>query len=606
MRRNISICAISMLAIVICGACSTALADSSKPAAIYKQKCAVCHDHPVGRIPSRSTIKTLPAQQVIYDLTFGVMQPQGLGLSVQEIASLATFLTGKSSTPGPQPKPNANMCSNAGGAISLSDAQWNGWGHDVENSRFQPDPGFTASEISKLKVKWVFAYPGPLVGSQPTVVGGRVFVATTTGLVYSLNAQTGCTYWTFQADSEIRSALSVGTLRRSAGSKIAVFGADLMKANAYAINAATGKLIWKTKVDQHPLARITGSPVFYDNRLYVPTSSQEEGFGAMSNYPCCTARGSVVALNASTGKILWTSYPIEQKPKPFKKTSTGVQMYGPAGASIWSAPTIDATRHLIYVGTGDSFTDVPTKATDAIVAMDIDTGHIKWIFQATKNDNYLFGCNVPGKGICPDPVGPDYDFGSSPVLHTEPDGKQVILAGQKSGIVYELDPNSGKLIWKKQVGPGSMGGGVEWAIAANANSVFVPIANQAASSLSALQISDDATIWHDPAPKGDCSWGKQGCSGTESAAISVISGAVFSGAADGHLRAYSTKDGSVLWDFDTAAKTYQAVNGVPAKGGTLGTEGPTIANGIVYVNSGEGRFNGHRGNALIAFSVDGK
>jgi polyvinyl alcohol dehydrogenase (cytochrome) len=151
-----------------------------------------------------------------------------------------------------------------------------------------------------------------------------------------------------------------------------------------------------------------------------------------------------------------------------------------------------------------------------------------------------------------------------------------------------------------------MGGGVEWAIAANADSVFVPIANRANSSLSALQIADGATIWHDPAPKGDCSWGKQGCSGTESAAISVIPGAVFSGASDSHLRAYSTKDGSVLWDFDTAAKSYQAVNGVPAKGGTLGTEGPTIANGIVYVNSGEGRFNGHRGNALIAFSVDGK
>jgi polyvinyl alcohol dehydrogenase (cytochrome) len=606
MRRSVSICAFFIMAGLICAACCTAQADSSKPAAIYKEKCAVCHDHPVGRIPPRSTIKTLPAQQVIYDLTFGVMQPQGLGLSVQEIAALATFLTGKPSTPGPQPNPHANMCANPGGPVSLAGPQWNGWGHDIENSRFQPQPGFSAADISHLKVKWVFAYPGPLVGSQPTVAGGRVFVATTTGLVYSLNAQTGCTYWTFQAESEIRSALSVGKVQTSTGPKFAVFGADLMKANAYAINAETGKLLWKTKVDQHALARITGSPIYDNNRLYVPTSSQEEGFGAMSNYPCCTARGSVVALDASTGKILWTSYPIQEKPKPFKKTSTGVQMYGPAGASIWSAPTIDAKRHLIYVGTGDSFTDVRTKATDAIVAMDIDTGHVKWIFQATKNDNYLFGCNVAGKGICPDPVGPDYDFGSSPVLHTEPDGKQVILAGQKSGIVYELDPETGRLIWKKQVGPGSMGGGVVWAIAANAEYVFAPIANRADSSLSALQISDGATVWHDPAPKGDCSWGEQGCSGTESAAISVIPGAVFSGAADGHLRAYSTKDGSVLWDFNTAAQTYDAVNGVPAKGGTLGTEGPTIADGILYVNSGEGRFNGHRGNALIAFSVDGK
>jgi polyvinyl alcohol dehydrogenase (cytochrome) len=594
------------IAVLICAAAAPAMARGGDAATIYKQKCAVCHDHPVGRIPSRSMIKTLPAQQVVFDLTFGVMQPQGLGLSVQEIAALATFLTGKSSTPGPQPKPDANMCPTPGGPISLDGPQWNGWGRDLENSRFQPQPGISVSDIPRLKVKWVFAYPGPLVGSQPTVVGGRIFVAATNGLVYSLDARTGCTYWTFQADSEIRSALSVGHVSTGAGAKLAVFGADLMKANAYALDAATGKLLWKTKIDQHPLARITGSPVYYDNRLYVPTSSQEEGFGAMTAYQCCTARGSVVALDASTGKILWTSYPIRQEPKPFKKTSKGVQMYGPAGASIWSAPTIDAKRHLIYVGTGDSFTDVPTDATDAIVAMDMNTGHIKWIFQATAHDNYLFGCNDPGKGICPDPVGPDYDFGSSPILHTEPDDKQVILAGQKSGVVYELDPDNGKLIWKKQVGPGSMGGGVVWAMAANENTVFVPIAYSQESSLSALKISDGAMIWHDPASKGECSWGKQGCSRAQSAAITVIPGAVFSGAQDGHLRAYSTDNGAVLWDFDTAAKTYEAVNGVPAEGGTLGSEGPTIVNGMLYVNSGEGRFNGHRGNALIAFSVDGK
>ena len=605
MRRFVLLAAV--LACAMCPAARAASANGPNAAAIYEQKCAVCHDHPVGRIPPRATLKTLSAQQVIFDLTFGVMQPQGLGLSVQQIAALATYLTGKASTPGPQPKIDANMCADLKAPMAMGGSEWNGWGRNVENTRFQPDPGFSANEIPQLKVKWVFAYPGPLVGSQPTVVGGRVFVATTTGLIYALNAQTGCTYWTFQTASEIRSALSVGALPESEGTKAAVFGADLMHANAYAIDAETGKLLWKTKVDQHPLARITGSPVYYDGRLYVPTSSQEEGFGAMSTYECCTSRGSVVALDGATGKILWTSYPIQEKPRPFKKSSTGVQMYGPAGASIWSAPTIDAQRNLIYVGTGDSFTDVPTKATDAIVAMDMKTGNIRWVFQATKNDNYLFGCNVPNQGICPEPIGPDYDFGSSPILHTGPDGKQVILAGQKSGVVYALDPDDGgKVLWQKRVGPGSMGGGVEWAIAANASSVFVPIANHADSSLSALQISDGATIWHDPAPKGECSWGMKGCSGTEAAAISVIPGAVFSGAADGHLRAYSTRDGSLLWDFDTAAKSYNAVNGVAAHGGALMIEGPTIANGMLYVNSGEGRFNGHRGNALIAFSVDGK
>jgi polyvinyl alcohol dehydrogenase (cytochrome) len=339
----------------------------------------------------------------------------------------------------------------------------------------------------------------------------------------------------------------------------------------------------------------------------VPVSSQEEGYGAVATYPCCTFRGSVVALDSSTGEILWKSYPIEDPPRPFKKTSAGVQMYGPAGAAIWSAPTVDAKRKLIYVGTGDSFTDVPTTATDSIVAMDMETGKINWVMQATARDNYLFGCNTPGKGICPDPVGPDYDFGASPILRTLPDGKQIILAAQKSGMVYALDPDDqGKILWEVQVGPGSMGGGTQYGFAANETEVYVPNGNRSDSSLSALETADGKMMWHKPAPPGQCGWGKNGCSGVESAAVTAIPGIVFSGSTDGHLRAYSASDGSVVWDFDTAAKEYSAVNGVPAYGGSLGTEGPVVANGILYVVSGEGRFTGHRGNALIAFTVDGK
>jgi polyvinyl alcohol dehydrogenase (cytochrome) len=575
-------------------------------ATIYSQRCATCHDHATGRMPTRDAMRDMLPQDVIFDLTFGVMQPQGLGLSVQQIAALAEYVTGKSPMPGPQPDPNANRCADAGPAIGLQGSAWNGWGHDVENSRFQPQPGFRAADVPNLTVKWVFAYPGPLVGSQPTIAGGRLFASSTTGLVYSLNATTGCTYWTFQAESEVRSAMSMGVFPAGNNAKTALYFADLMKANAYAVDATTGKLLWKTKLDPHPLARITGAPVFYGDRLYVPVSAQEEGYGADSTYPCCTFRGSVVALDAASGRIVWQAHPIQEQPRPFKKSADGVQMYGPAGAAVWSAPTVDAKRGLIYVGTGDSYTDIPTEATDAIVAIDMKTGAIRWINQVTSHDNYLYGCNTPGKGICPDPVGPDYDFGSSPLLQTKADGKQVILAGQKSGFVYALDPdNDGRILWKVQAGPGSMGGGVEWGLAADANAVYVPIANRANSSLSALQIAEGQIVWHQPAPAGDCSWGKKGCSGVESAAPTAIPGVLFEGAADGHLRAYSTNDGSIVWDFDTA-QSYDGVNGVVAHGGSIGTSGPTIANGMLYVNSGEGRFSGHRGNALIAFSVNGK
>jgi polyvinyl alcohol dehydrogenase (cytochrome) len=606
----ILLAAIALL--VVCSLSPAAIAQGIDAPAIYRRRCAMCHDHATGRIPSREAISGLAAQDVIFDLTFGVMQPQGLGLSAQEIAALAEYVTGKSATPGPQPDPNSNHCpetgpdGTAGAPLHFDDSQWNGWGHDAANPRYQDQPGFTAADLPNLKVKWVFAYPGPFVGSQPTIVGGRVFASSTTGLVYSLNASTGCTYWTFQADSEVRAAISVGPLSKSSPVQAAIYFADLMKASAYALDARTGKLLWKTKLDPHPLARITGAPTLYGDRLYVPVSAQEEGYGADETYPCCTFRGSVVALDARTGKVIWNTYTIPTAPAPTKKTLAGVQMYGPAGAAVWSAPTIDPKRKLIYIGTGDSYTDVPTKTSDAVIALDMKTGAIRWVNQATANDNYLYGCSVAGKGICPQPVGPDYDFGSSPILAALPDGKQVILAGQKSGLFYAFDPDDrGELLWKVQVGPGSMGGGVVWGSAADSENVYVPIANRADSSLSALKIADGSKVWQKPAPAGVCSWGAKGCSGTEAAAVTAIPGVVFSGSTDGHLRAYSTKDGSVVWDFDTG-QTYQAVNGVPAHGGSINNSGPTIANGMLYINSGEGRFVGHRGNALIAFSVDGK
>ena len=596
--------AVVMLVAGLC--CAVAGAQTPDGAAIFRQRCAMCHDHPSGRIPSHEMLASLPPDTIIFDLTFGVMQPQGLGLSANEIAAVATFLTGKSSAPGVQPNPQANQCGGAAPPIRFEGSLWNGWGHDVENSRFQPEPGIAAADVPKLSVKWAFAYPGPVVGTQPTVIGDHLFIGTSNGWIYALNAKTGCTYWTYHAGSDIRGSLSVGTFGDGAGKRFAVYFADLMQAAAYAVDAATGKLLWKTKVDDHPLARITGSPAVYENRLYVPVSSQEEGFGGVPTYHCCTFRGSVVALDTSTGKVLWKTYPIQEAPKPFKKTSAGVQMYGPAGAAIWSAPTIDAKRKLVYVGTGDSFTDVPTTATDSIVAMDMDTGKIKWVMQATAHDNYIFGCNVPGKGICPNPVGPDYDFGASPILRTLPDGKQIILAAQKSGMVYGLDPDAdGKVLWKVQTGPGSMGGGTQYGFAATDSIAFVPNGNRSDSSLSAIDIAGGKMIWHKPAPAAPCSWGAKGCSSVESAAVTAIPGAVFSGSTDGHLRAYSAADGSVLWNFDTG-KQYSAVNGVTARGGSLGNEGPVAADGMLYVVSGEGRFTGHRGNALIAFTVDGK
>ncbi|MGA9774187.1 MAG: PQQ-binding-like beta-propeller repeat protein [Blastocatellia bacterium] len=588
---------------------STAI-TSPEGEALYKQKCAVCHDNPQDRIPPLFLIRRRSAEDVIQTLTTGVMKQQATGLNADQIRALAVYLTGKQ--PGAPIEANigANLCKARPGPIKLNGSQWNGWGRDADNSRYQPQPGISAEQVPRLKVKWAFAHPGPMATGQPTLIGDRIFLTTEVGIIYCLNAQTGCTYWTMNAGAAVRAAISVGTLPTGSAAKFALYFGD-EKSTVQALDAATGKLLWKTKVEDHLLSRITGSPLLYRNRVYVPVSSFEETAGRDVKYECCKFRGSIVALDAYTGKILWKSYSVQDEPKPFKKNSSGTQMYGPAGGAIWSAPTIDPKRGVIYGATGNSYTDVATGHSDAIMAFELQTGKVKWVNQVTPKDNFLVGCRQPGVGNCPEEAGPDHDFGSSPVLRTLPDGKQVLLAGQKSGVVYALDPdNNGKILWQVRVGNGGALGGIEWGFAADEENVYVPVADVSGAArkpgITALKIATGEKLWHVPAPPAKCSWGTTRCNNSQSAAATAIPGAVFSGTADGHLRAYSTKDGSIIWDFDTAATAYDAVNGMKAKGGALDGGGPTIAGGVLYVNSGYGRLVGQPGNLLLALTVDGK
>jgi polyvinyl alcohol dehydrogenase (cytochrome) len=543
-------------------------------------------------------------------MTTGTMKQQAAGLSADEIRTLAVFLTGKQPSAALQSDQEANLCKARGGPINLNAPQWNGWGRDLSNSHYQPKPGLKAEDVPKLKVKWAFAYPGNMAYGQPTIIGDRLYITSEVGQIYCLNAQTGCTYWTINAG--VRSAITVGPLPAGSPARFAAYFGD-EKSFVHAVDASTGKPLWKTKIEDHLLSRVTGAPVLYKNRLYVPLSSFEEGAGRDPKYECCKFRGSLVALDAYTGKIIWKAYTVQDEPKPFKKNSAGTQMYGPAGGAIWSAPTIDLKRRVIYVGTGNSYTDVETHHADAIIAFDMETGKVRWSYQATPRDNFLVGCRQAGSGNCPEKGGPDYDFGSSPILHTMPDGKQVLLAGQKSGVMWALDPdNNGKVLWEVKVGNGGALGGIEWGFAADEQNLYVPVADPGGQpdkrkpGITAIKIATGEQIWHVPAPPPKCSWGAARCTNSQSAAATVIPGVVFSGSMDGHIRAYSTKDGTVIWDFDTAATPYDAVNGKQAKGGSLDAGGPTIASGVLYVNSGYGRFVGRPGNALLAFSVDGK
>jgi polyvinyl alcohol dehydrogenase (cytochrome) len=586
-------------------------ATSPEGAAIYKQKCAVCHDDPQDRVPPLFLIRRRSAEDVVMTLTSGSMKQQASGLNAEQIRALAIHLTGKQPGPPVEANMGVNRCAAPPKPINLKGARWNGWGFDLDNSRFQPNPGIKAEDVPKLKVKWAWAHPGPMATGQPTIIGDRIYLTIEAGMVVSLNAQTGCTYWAMQPGAAVRAAVSVGPLPAGSKARYAVYFGD-EKSNIQALDADTGKLLWKTKVEDHFLARITGAPVLYRNRLYVPVSSFEETAGRDPKYECCTFRGSLLALDAYTGKILWKSFTVQQEAKPFKKNSAGTQMYGPAGAAIWSAPTLDLKRKLIYVGTGNSYTDVDTEHTDSIVAFDMVTGKIKWVNQVTPKDNFLVGCGRAGSvGNCPEKNGPDYDFGSSPVLRTLPNGKQILLGGQKSGVMWAFDPDdNGKVLWQVKIGNGGALGGIEWGFAADAENVYIPVADPGGGAarkpgLTALKIANGAQLWHVPAPKAQCSWGTTRCNNSQSAAATVIPGVVFSGTADGRLRAYSTKDGAIIWEVDTA-QPLNTVNAGQAKGGTLDGGGPTVANGVLYTNSGYGRLIGYPGNLLLAFTVDGK
>jgi polyvinyl alcohol dehydrogenase (cytochrome) len=504
------------------------------------------------------------------------------------------------------------LCSQAAGPVALGSAQWNGWGRGVENTRYQPEPAIRATDVAKLALRWAFGYPGNSVSGQPTIVDGRVFVASASGRVYALDARTGCTYWSFDAQSGVSTAISIAEFgatrvlapKKAARSKksrrhqsntnahlevqkppsAALFGDD--KGAVYAIDAEKGTLLWKTQVDAHPLARIQGSPTLYLDRFYVAVGSSEAKAALDPGYPCCTFRGSLAAIDITSGRIVWKTYLMADEPLP-AAGATGAQQFGPAGAGIDAAPTIDAGRSLVYVTTGNSYHPSAQPTADAVVAVDLLDGKVRWAKQLLDADGDRSG------------------FTSSPILRSLPSGAQLILAGQQSGIVYALDPDhGGEILWQTKASHAA--GAIDWGAAADHRTLYVALSGlgAAAGSLAAIDIKSGAKRWEATAPTPACSWGAApACPHAQAQAVTVIPGAAFSGSMDGHLRAYSTIDGKVLWDYDTA-KDFTTVNRVAASGGSLDHGGPTIVNGVVYVNSGGG--GAHPGNVLLAFSVDGK
>jgi polyvinyl alcohol dehydrogenase (cytochrome) len=540
---------------------------------------------------------------ILEALSNGAMRVQGATLSGPERHAVAEFLGGPMS--GDPTGAATGRCSGTARFQLSARSAWNGWGAGPTNTRSQSkkDAGLSADQLSQLELKWAFGFPDATSAwAQPSVVGGWVFVGSPNGTVYALDAVSGCIHWFFSASGGVRTAISVGP--RTGGA--AVYFGDTA-ANAYALDAESGRLLWKTHVEEHPLARITGAPTLYRDRLYVPMSSYEESQGARAEYGCCTFRGSVSALDTKTGKVLWRTYMIPDPPLPRGKSSTGETLYGPAGASIWSAPTIDARRGLLYVGTGNSYAGAEAAAaSDSVVALDLSSGTIRWTKQLFANDVFVSGCRPHSANPnCADQKGPDYDFGNSPIIAERAHGRSVIVIGQKSGDGWALDPDrAGEVLWRYHAGAGSALGGIEWGSAVDSEQAYFAVSDiltSAPGGLHAVNLMTGQRTWYAPAPALSCE-GTPRCNGAQAAAISVVPGVVFSGSNDGSMRAYSSRDGSVLWSVNTN-RDYPTVNGVAAKGASMMGPGPVIAGSMLFVSSGYGAFGGRAGNVLLAFGL---
>lgn len=599
--------------------CAVIPAAAQRPAPvsgadIYQKRCATCHDQGVSRAPARDALQKLPAARILRTLDFGLMMAIAYPMTREQREAVANYLGTKEPEAGPPP---SAFC--PAGKLLLSaqtTANWNGWSPAAENTRFQTaeQAGFSLGQVRHLKLKWAFGFQGDVTAfAAPSVLYGTLFVGSAGGVVHAVDAKTGCLYWVFQANGPVRAAILA--VRNGSGYSL-VFGDQT--GWVYALDAKSGKLLWKRRVDDHEATRLTASPITLNGVVYISASSWEETRSTEPEYPCCTFRGNVTALRVRDGALVWKTYTIDP-PKKTGVNSAGAAQWGPSGAPVWSSPTVDTKRGVLYITTGDNYSSPATQTSDAIAALDIRTGRMLWSQQTLPNDAYTSACRSQGPN-CPEEKGPDYDFGSSALLVHTARGRDILVAGQKSGVVYAFDPDQkGKILWQTRVGKGGLNGGVQWGMASDGQFVYASVNDTSGvmnrsgpvggatfdpaqgGGLTALRIEDGSKAWF--APSHPCDPPRPGCSPGQSSALTLIPGAIFSASLDGHIRAFAAEDGEVLWDFDTA-KNFNTVNSVAAHGGSIDGAGPVVAGGMLYVNSGYPRNGGMPGNVLLAFSPE--
>lgn len=578
--------------------------------ALFEKHCTICHGNSANELaPAPETLRAMSPEKIYHALgPDGIMATQGAPLKDQERRAIAEFMSGRplGSARVGAASSMPNQCrSNPLLPNPDSMPQWNGWGSDSANHRFQAAAAakISAQDVPRLKLKWAFGYPaGVSANAQPTVVSGRLFVGSDNGFFYSLDAKSGCVYWSFDTGSIVRGAATLGPITGGASPYAVYFGDG--RANVYALDARTGSLRWKTRVDDHFVARITAGTRLDGNTLLVPVSSSEGYSAGSPDYPCCTSRGSVVALDAGTGRQIWKAWVIADEPKLYTRQSNGVPLYGPAGGPVWNTPSVDALRRAVYFGTGDASAGPAPATTDSIMAVDIDSGRKLWAYQTAADDVYLGGCDGPVRSVaCPKINGPDMDIGNSPILLTLPSGSRMLLVATKAADIVAVDPDrNGALIYRVNPTGAAPGGvwkagapAVLWGGAADEAQIYYGLGT---GGLVAIDPATGRTRWiFKPETlngSGAVSLG---------AAPTVIPGVVFEGSNQGILYAVSAANGKELWRFDTA-RSFATVNKVLAHGGAIATSGAVAVDGMLFVGSGYAVGTGATaGNLLLAFTV---
>ncbi|WP_420464085.1 PQQ-binding-like beta-propeller repeat protein [Candidatus Palauibacter sp.] len=594
--------------------------DDSPGMQVFVASCAECHSgQRTVRAPGLTTLGAMTPRAVLSALEGGRMRRHGEQLTPEERRVVAEWLTGE--TLVETRLPSSAFCASPperAGAV-----HWSGWGGGAGETGFvdASRAGLTAADLPKLELAWAFGFPDATqVRSKPAVLGDRILVGSAYGEVYSIDLATGCVHWVFAADAAVRGAIAIGD--GPDGEQTAFF-ADF-GTNVFAIDAVTGELRWRATAGTHSDHVVTGSVAVHEGRVFVPLSSMEILTAGNPTYECCTSSGGVVAFSSQTGEQLWAFMTVPETPRHVGENEVGARVLAPSGAPVWSSPTVDAERGLLYIGTGENYTRPTTGASDAIIALDMATGTAAWTFQGREGDAWNMACQTPRNfQNCPDPSGPDHDFGMAPILVTRDDGSQLLVAGQKSGMVWALDPDAaGELVWARRIGKGSALGGIHWGLVSDGRRAYVPNVDHAfavmvdprtgvltqansedppAPGVYALELAAGEVLWRAEPDLTVCQ-GRPGCMPYFSAAPTAIEGAVLAGSLDGHLRAYSTEDGSVLWDVDTA-REFETVNGVPGRGGALDGPGPVVARGYILVNSGYDLFSQMPGNLLLAYRI---